>query len=335
MQAGKLPQDLLARLLRELPDDPKVLLGPGIGRDAAAVDLGDGQVLVAATDPVTFATDQIGRYAVFVNANDVACLGARPAWFLATALLPEGSSEALAAAIFQQIRAACEMVGSVPIGGHTEISLGIERPLIAGTMLGVTTRDHLVRPEDAGAGDHVILANGIAIEGTAVLAREVPDALRDAGVPDATIASAAALLEDPGISIVAAAQAACATGLVHALHDPTEGGLATALEELALGAGVQASLRVEEVPILAETREICAAVHLDPLGLLASGALLVAAAEENCVRIIETLSHEGVSAACIANLESGEAGVIMDKRRQEPLPRFERDELARFLEAAG
>ena len=87
MKAGKLPHDLLARLLERLPEDPRLLLGPGIGRDAAAIDIGNGRVLVAAADPVTFAADQIGRYAVHVNANDVACLGATPAWFMATVLL--------------------------------------------------------------------------------------------------------------------------------------------------------------------------------------------------------------------------------------------------------
>ena len=103
MKAGKLPADLLARLLARLPADPRLLLGPGVGRDAAAIDLGGGRVLVAKADPVTFATDQIGRYVVHVNANDIACLGARPAWFLATVLLPVGAPPELAEAIFKQI----------------------------------------------------------------------------------------------------------------------------------------------------------------------------------------------------------------------------------------
>lgn len=345
MKAGKLPSDLLARLLARLPADPRLLLGPGIGHDAAAIDLGEGRVLVAKADPVTFATEQIGRYAVHVNANDVACLGARPAWFMATVLLPEGASEELAEQIFEQVRSACEELGVVPVGGHTEITLGLERPIIAGAMLGETTREALVRPDGAQAGDHLVLTKGIALEGTALLARDAPQALRARGVPQATIEAAAELLVRPGISVVREALAACRAALsgerpetspsrfVHALHDPTEGGLATALVELEQAAGLSVRLRREDVPILPETAAVCDALRLDPLGLLASGALLIAVAPPGCEAVCDTVRAEGIAATCIGELASGEEGAIMDNQNAEPLPRFERDELARFLES--
>ena len=333
MKAGKLPHELLARLLRRLPDDPRLLLGPGVGRDAAAIDMGDGRVLVATADPVTFAADQIGRYAVHVNANDVACLGATPAWFMATVLLPEGATEELAEEIFEQIRTTCAELSVIPIGGHTEITLGIDRPIISGTMLGEVTEDDLVRPSDAQAGDHLLLTAGIAIEGTAVLARDAPDAVRRAGVSPDVIDRAAGWLTSPGISIVAAARTACATGHVRALHDPTEGGLSTALSELANASGMAASLRVEDVPVLPETERICQALQLNPLGLLASGSLLIVAAPEHCASVIQALEDEEIRATCIGDLTSGERGAIIDRRSQQPLARFERDELARFLEA--
>jgi len=335
MKAGKLPADLLARLLDRLPADPRVLLGPGIGRDAAAIDLGDGRVLVAKTDPITFASDQIGRYVVHVNANDVACVGARPTFFLATVLLPEGATPALAEEIFEQIRATCAALGVTPIGGHTEITIGLDRPVVAGAMLGETTREGLVRPDGARPGDHVLLTKGIAIEGTALLARDAADALRARGVADATIDAAARLLIEPGISVVREALAACATGLVHALHDPTEGGLATALRELAQAAGAQVRLRPGDVPVLEETSTICAALRLDPFGLLASGALLVCVGAEACDRVREAVRESGVAAACIGEVAPGTGGGIIDARGLQPLPRFERDELARFLEALG
>jgi hydrogenase expression/formation protein HypE len=331
MQPGKLPAALLAELLARLPSDPRVLLGPAIGRDAAAIDLGAGRVLVAKTDPVTFATDQIGRYVVHVNANDIACLGARPSWFLATVLLPEAAAPALAEEIFEQIRVACAELDIVPIGGHTEITIGLNRPLIAGAMLGEATADTLVRPESARAGDHLILTRGIAIEGTALLAREAPDALRSAGVPEATIAAAARLLIEPGISVVREARAACRAARVHALHDPTEGGLSTALGELAQASSLQARVRRNEVPILPETAAICAALRLDPMGLLASGALLIAAAPEDCDIIREALLAEKSTSVCIGDLAAGRRGDIIESWSQQPLPRFERDELARFL----
>lgn len=333
MKAGKLPQDLLASLLERLPDDPRVLLGPGVGRDAAAVDVGDGRVLVAKADPVTLATDQIGSYAVHVNANDVACLGAKPSWFMATVFLPQGASEQLAETIFGQILSTCDDLSIVPVGGHTEITIGLDRPIVSGAMLGETTTERLVRPDGARPGDHVLLTNGIAIEGTAALAREAPAALEEAGVSEEIIGKAAQLLEEPGISVVRAAEVACSTGHVRALHDPTEGGLATALSELAFAAGLQAELRHADVPILPETADICAKLSLDPLGLLASGALLVVVDEASCDDVLVTLGSAGIDAACMGVLTAGRPGVIIDNRSRQAIPRIERDELARILEA--
>jgi hydrogenase maturation factor len=331
MKAGKLPAELLAKLLARLPADPSLLLGPAIGRDAAAIDLGAGRVLVAKADPVTFATDQIGRYAVHVNANDVACLGARPRWFLATAFLPEGAPPDLAESIFEQVRTTCDELGVTPVGGHTEITIGLDRPIIAGAMLGETTADDLVRPERAQPGDHVILTKGIAIEGTALLGRDAPEALRAAGVPDATIERAAVLLDAPGISVVRDAVVSCRVARVHALHDPTEGGLATALRELATACALCLRLRPEDVPVLPETRAVCAALGLDPLGLLASGALLIVVGADDCDAVRNALRGANIDGACIGYLAAGGADAIMDESAG-PVPRFARDELARFFE---
>lgn len=333
MKAGKLPPQLLERLLARLPSDPRLLLGPGIGRDAAAIDIGGGRALVAAADPVTLAQDQIGAYAVHVNANDVACLGARPAWFLATVLLPEDATPDVAEEIFEQIRTACAALDVALIGGHTEVTLDLDRPIVAGTMLGEVDAQSLVRPQNARAGDHLLLTKGIAIEGTALLAREAGQALRDRGVQASVIESASRLLTEPGISVVRDAHAACRAGPPHAMHDPTEGGLATALLELAQAAGLQARVRLADVPVLEETTAICAALDLDPLGLLASGALLIAVGSEQCDAVRQALEIDEIGAACIGDLASGEGGVIMDSWDARPLPSFERDELARVLES--
>jgi len=91
MDIGKLPPEILTRLLSRTRTDPSVIIGPAYCEDAAAVRFG-GKLLVAAADPITFATDRVGYYAVSVNANDIAVLGAIPRYFLATILLPEGSA---------------------------------------------------------------------------------------------------------------------------------------------------------------------------------------------------------------------------------------------------
>ncbi len=196
---GKLPPERLNELLRRVPlRDPRVLIGPRVGEDCAVIDVGSC-LLVAKSDPVTFAAERIGWYAVNVNANDVATAAARPSWFLATVLLP--ASHALAAdAILADVVSACEELGVTLCGGHTEITPGIERPIVCGQMLGTVEREHLVTKARARTGDLVLLTRGIAIEGTAIIAREAGERLRalDAGI----VKRAARYLDRPGISVV-------------------------------------------------------------------------------------------------------------------------------------
>lgn len=333
LQPGKLPAALLGELLGALRiRDPRVVLGPGTGRDAAVIDLGD-RLLVAKTDPITFAMEQAGWYAVHVNANDIACMGARPAWFLATILLPPGCDEALARDLFSQITDACGLLGIDLIGGHTEITLGIDRPLIAGAMLGEATATEFVRGDDVAEGDAVLLTKGIAIEGTALLAREVPGVLRDRRIDEKMVVRAVELLFTPGISVVPDAAALRSVTKPKLMHDPTEGGLATALHEMATRAGRELHVRADAVRVLDETRAVCEALELDPLGLLASGALLAivepSAAEAACM----ALRDAGIACDVLGRVGGGPPGVIMTaENRAMPLPAFARDEIARFFD---
>jgi len=338
VDVGKLPNELLARLLARVRQrDPRVVLGAAVGRDAAVIDAGGERLLVAKTDPVTFASDHIGWYAVHVNANDIACMGARPSWFLATVLLPEGASERQAEEIFGQVVDACEALGVELVGGHTEITYGLDRPIVVGAMLGEVERESLVQPAGARDEDALLLTKGIAIEGTAVLAREAGDRLRALGVPEAALETARRYIFDPGISVVQDAATVCeavraAGGSVHAMHDPTEGGLATALYELAGASGLGLVVQADAVRVLAETEAVCAAASLSPWGLLASGALLVAVAEGDCERALAALGSAGIPAARIGSMVKPEVGVIMDAQaRSTMVPRFARDEVARFL----
>lgn len=333
LQPGKLPPAMLAELLAKIAHrDPRVLVGPGIGRDAAVIDIGGGRCLVAKTDPVTFAAEQIGWYAVHVNANDIACMGARPAWFLATALLPPGAPGTLPATIFDQINAACDTLGIELVGGHTEVTIGLDRPIIVGMMLGEAARSEIVSGENIQPGDRVLMSRGIAIEGTAVLAREATAALVASGVGAETIAHARNMLFDPGISVVADAVALCAAARPRLMHDPTEGGLATALQELATAAGATLRVDASAVSIYDETRAICDALGLDPLGLLASGALLAIVSPEDAARLASSGDGDAANWRIIAAVESGPVRVILGTEDPAiPFPTFARDELARFL----
>jgi hydrogenase maturation factor len=292
-----------------------------------------GRLLVAKSDPITFASDLIGWYAVHINANDVACMGARPAWFLATILLPEGAAPSLAEAIFQQVLDACQGMGIELVGGHFEITYGLERPIVVGAMLGEVERGRLVRGSGAQTGDCLVLTKGIAIEGTAVLAREAGESLQRLGVTAAVLDEARRYIFQPGLSVVREALLAVESAPIHAMHDPTEGGLATALYELGTASGVGITVQEAAIPVLPCTDAICRAAALEPLGLLASGALLIALPPTHCDALLARLAEDNIAAACIGAVTQQSVGVIMERRSggKEPLPQFARDEVARFL----
>ena len=333
LPTGKLPAPLLRTLLHAIEvRDPRVLVGPRVGEDAAVLDYGE-RLLVATTDPITFATDLIGWDAVTINANDIAVRGARPLWFLASILLPHGTDAAQAHAIFRQLHDACGALHVTLVGGHTEVTADLDRPIVVGCMLGEVARAGLVTTAGARPGDVLVLTKGIAIEGTAVLAREAGEHLARRGLAPDVVARAAAQLFHPGISVVHEAQVAVAAAPIHAMHDPTEGGLATALAELAEASGCGIRLAAEAVPVLPECAAICRALDLDPLGLLASGALLLAVSPQDAGPLLEALTHGGTPATVIGAVTPAEQGVVIVSRAGvAPLPAFPRDELARWLD---
>ena len=331
---GKLPPDLLRQLLSSSArPDPRVRLGPGIGLDCAVIEAGD-RWLVAKSDPITFASDEIGAYAVHVNANDIATTGARPLWFLATILLPEGGADqALAEAIFRQILMACDEISATLVGGHTEITSGLGRPIVAGTMLGEVERGRLITPRGARPGDSLLLTKGIPIEGASVAAREFAGRL--SSLSPATIRRAKEYLHSPGISVVREALCAAECGGVHAMHDPTEGGIAGGLWELAEAAGVGLEIEAETIPILPEGRAICEALGLDPLATIASGALLLAVEASAASRIAAAVLADGIACTQIGRIVEG-TGVAMRKGEATiPLPRPDRDALTALYEASA
>ena len=336
MEVGKFPASLLERILAKVDiSDPRVVVGPRVGEDTAVMQI-SGSLLVAKSDPVTFATDQIGWYAVQVNANDVACTGGTPKWFLATLLVPERFTEDEAEAVFDQITEACRSIDVSLVGGHSEVTYGIDRPIIMGTMLGDVEQDKLILTGGAQEGDSIVVTKGIAIEGTALLAREKASQLLQAGMSQEEIGKAASLLSIPGISVLRDARVACASSQVHSMHDVTEGGLVTGLREVAKASGLGLAIEESSVPILSECQEVCEALGLDPLGLLASGALLITLPTADVPGLLTSLEGEGINGFEIGTMiEAAEGLQMVEFHGETPLPEFSRDELARYMSSGA
>lgn len=322
---GKLPADQLGRLLGAAgPMPASVLLGPAVGEDACALDV-DGAVVVAATDPITLTGSDVGRYAVHINANDVAVSGARPRWFLAAILLPPGTTADLVESLFASMREALGEVGAALVGGHTEVTGAVNQPVVVGQMLGVAGSRGAVATHGARVGDVVVQVGPVPIEGAAVLAGEAADRLAD--VPPGVLEAARRATRDPGISVVEAALAACDLGAT-AMHDPTEGGLAAGLHELAVAAGAAIRVRPERLVWFEPGLAVCRALGADPLSTLASGALLATFPPDRAAEAVDRLATAEHPAAPIGVVEPGE-GVRDEAGADVPWPT--RDEAARLL----
>jgi hydrogenase maturation factor len=321
---GKLPPALLRQLLPETDSLPaEVRVGPRIGEDACAIDL-EGGTLIAATDPVTMTGSAVGAHAVVINANDVAVMGARPRWFLASVLLPIGTTEAAVRALFTGMRNALAATSATLVGGHTEITSSVTQPVVVGQMLGWCEAGTWIRTGGLCESDVILQVGRAPIEGAAVLAGE----MSASGVDESLLERARAGLRDPGISVVEPALCAAKLGAT-ALHDPTEGGLATALHEVAEASALAiVDLDPDAVLWFEPGVSLCRAVGADPWGTLASGALIAGFREKDATAAVRALRDEGFEVAVLARAAAG-SGVT--QRDGSPLPRFDRDELSRVL----
>ena len=333
IKSGKLPAPLLKKLLGKIKqEDPRALLGPKLGEDAALIDFGN-KILAAKTDPITFATDLIGWYLVQVNINDLAVVGATPRWMLATLLLPEGTNEKQVTNIFDGLTEAAEKQGVALIGGHTEVTTGITKSIAVGTLLGELDSKDIIMTAGIKEGDAIILTKGIAIEGTSLLCRESESSLLTAGVPKDIIAAGKKMLFDPGISVRVDAELARKTVKVHAMHDPTEGGVATGLQEMASASGLGLNIESSEIIIFDESKIVCDALGLNPLGLISSGALLIAMHPDDAPKLVTAFQKNNIMANIIGTATNAHREVRIVKNDViSRLEVFERDELARYYD---
>lgn len=299
-------------------------MGPAPGEDAAAVRVGEG-VLVAAADPITLTGREAGRLAVLVNANDVAVMGARPRWFLATLLLPEGSVAGDVHDVFAGLTSGLAAVDATLVGGHTEVTPAVRHLVVSGQMLGTTTGARVVTTGGARPGDVVVQVGPVPVEGAAVLAAELSDRLADVAAADR--AAAAGAVDDPGISVVAPALIAAELGAT-AMHDPTEGGLAGGLHELAEASRCAVRVDLDKVTWFPPGVAVCQAVGADPLATLASGCLLTTFPASAVEAVTERLMAAGHVAAVLGRVEEG-GGVTGGDGRA--IARPDRDEVARVL----
>jgi len=312
---GKLKHDYLEKILDSyvndlLIEDSRIIMGSKIGEDAAVIDIPGDNYLVVKTDPITFATDEIGYYVVNVNVNDVVCTGALPKWFQSTILLPENkTNENTIKKIFKGIHDTCQFMNITVIGGHTEVTSDLNRPIIVGSLIGEVKKENLVLTSGAKEGDDLILTKGIFIEGTAIIAREKEEKLKEGGFKNDFIDKCKNFLYEPGISVYQEAILANSNFEINAMHDPTEGGLGCGIVEIAKAANLGVSIEKEKIKILPEALKLSNFFGLNPLNTITSGSLLIAINSKNSNELIEKLNEQGIYASKIGEFTEKSQGL--------------------------
>jgi len=304
LSVGKLDPTTLKQLIFSClgNQDPRVILGPNIGEDATVIDFGD-RALVVHSDPITGAVENVGWLAVNVCTNDIATRGIRPLWILTVLLLPENFTLTRLKRITTQIDQAAKQLSIAVVGGHSEVTPGINRPIIITTAIGETLNKKFVRTSGAKTGDSVIATKGAAIEGTAILAYELTDFLKSK-IGKKVVEKAKQFIRMT--SVVKDALTAVEVNGVHAMHDATEGGIAGGLQEIAWASNVGLIAHEDKIPIYPETQAICRALDIDPLRTISSGTLIISVEAKNAEKIVKSLKRKGIPAYAV--------GTIIDKK---------------------
>lgn len=303
MRLGKLDNDVLKKLV--LDKFPRTRIesygSPAIGEDCARLDLG-GDLTVLSTDPITSAgIGQLGRLSVHVNCNDAAAAGAEPVGLLITLLLPPDTTEADIARIADDVAAACRAAHVDVLGGHTEVTDAVTRPVtnttvvarcpVSGTLPGM-------RP-----GDDLVLTKYAALEGTLLILEDRPQYAQDLTEKQKkTVQSIAEMLSVVPEGLYAARHGATA------MHDITEGGVYGAVWEMAERYGCGVTVFPRSVPFLPETEILCQAAGIDPFRLIGSGSMLIACKHGDA--LVKGLSDIGIPASVIGKVT--ERGVYTD-----------------------
>ncbi len=324
---GKIPIEILEEIVfKNLgAERSEVTLGPAAGLDGAVLDVGSKNAVVS-MDPITGAVERIGWEAVNINANDVATFGVEPAFLFSCMMLPQNAESGIVQTIATQMNGAAKDLGIAIVGGHCESTPGLTNPIVVGCIMGLTEKGKYVTAAGAKSGDKLILTKSAGIEGTAILAFDREDQLKKV--------FSQSMLEDAKgfysqISVVEDALTAYRTGKVHAMHDPTEGGIFNGIHEMADAAGLGLRVFEEKIMVEPETAKICRFYEIDPFQLISSGALLIAAEPDSAVKILEALSRERIYADVVGEFNPNPNKRILMRKNDvaEMLPRPVSDHL--------
>lgn len=327
MEIGKVPENVLKRsILKQIKTKrPEVLVGAGVGEDCAIIGLQPDEVMVLSTDPITGTTKEMGRWAVMISANDIASSGAEVIGVLVCALLPPRIREIKIRELMQEIETCCQELNIQVVGGHTEVTDAVNRPVLSITGIGKVKKDRMLPTKGAKPGQDIVITKWAALEGTAILAKEKEEELLQK-FPAFLIEEAKGYSQY--LSIIKEAAIAGKSN-VSAMHDITEGGVFGALWEMAESAGVGLTIDLKKIPIKQATVEICNYFDVNPYEMMSSGSLMLAA--DNGYDLVRVLEEAGIHAAVIGKVTEGNDRVVTNGEETRFLEPPKTDQLYKAL----
>lgn len=258
--------------------DPDVILGSAFGEDVAVTRVGD-DLLLSHVDPIVGAVNGIGWLAVHVACNDIAASGIKPRWIQLLVMLPSQEDTSDLKQIMCDAARAAESLEVTIIGGHTEASNGLKRPLVAATALAPACGKRIVKTSGAKPGDIIYVTRGVGLEGTGILASDFTNEAKRRGLTDQDIEEALKLLSS--VSVVSEALKLADLGAT-AMHDVTRGGIFETLLEI--GACSHTCMHVDrsKIPVPEVVQRFANAFTFDPLKMISSGTLVATLPPEAC-----------------------------------------------------
>ncbi len=309
LKAGKLDSELLKRAVFDKIrfKRPEVITRPGIGRDCAEIDFGE-YICTLSTDPVTASVKDIGRLSVHISCNDIASNGIEPVGILLSVLLPLGTTEDDVERIMEQAAEAAEKLEVEIIGGHTEITGAVSRPVITSTAIGRAPAAG--KKEELREGDILLMTGRAGMEGTGIIVREREEDMKAFLSPE-EIEEAKSMLDR--VSVVREGVIAGGIGF-SAMHDVTEGGVLGAVWEICSEGGMGAAVNSRDIPVAEVTVRICGELGLDWMRLISSGAMIIAAGPEKAAEMEKSMPD----IARIGYITAAEEGIKLDGKDIEP-----------------
>lgn len=308
LKTGKLDSRLLEKIVFKniKYKRPEVITRPGIGEDCAVVDFGEYECVMS-TDPITGAIGEIGRLAVHISCNDIASNGVEPLGIMLTVMLPVGTTEEQVEEIMKQAGETSEKLGVEIIGGHTEITPAVTKPVIVSTAIGRAAKCSSQQAENMRPGDYILMTKQAGLEGTGIISGDFKEMLTEI-LSSEELEEAARMLDQ--VSVVKEGVIAGKIGTA-GMHDITEGGVLGAVWEMCDIAKTGAEVWIDQIPVAEVTKKICDRFDIDYLRLISSGSMMIMVHPEVKEQMEAAISGAGIPVACIGTIRERQEGICM------------------------